>query len=136
MADDLQLRLITPRQAVVDQRVLEVTAPGTLGEFGVLPEHAAFLSSLEIGRLSFRDARGVKTYAVREGFAEVANDIMTVLTEAALPAADIDTARARTDLAAAEAELARLSPIDPAYAAAEAERRWAQTRLDVAGKPA
>jgi len=132
MADELQLRLVTPRQAMVDQRVFEVTAPGTLGEFGVLPEHANFLSSLEIGHLSFRDGRGVKHYAVREGFAEVANDVMTVLTEEAVAAGDIDAARARAELGAAETELAPLSPADPSYQEVDAKRRWAQARLEVA----
>lgn len=133
MSDELQLRVVTPRQAVVDQRVFEVTAPGTVGEFGVLPDHANFLSSLESGRLSYKDARGVKSFAVREGFAEVSDNVMTVLTEAAEPAGEIDAARARADLQAAEAELEKLAPMDPAYAEAEAKRRWAQARLDVAG---
>jgi F-type H+-transporting ATPase subunit epsilon len=133
MAEDLQLRVVTPRQAVVEQRVLEVTAPGTMGEFGVLPNHAHFLSSLESGRLSFKDPRGVQNFAVREGFAEVSNNVMTVLTEAAERAGEIDAARARADLQAAEAELEHLSPMDPAHAEAEAKRRWAQARLEVAG---
>jgi F-type H+-transporting ATPase subunit epsilon len=133
MSDELQLRVVTPRQAVVDQPVFEVTAPGTVGEFGVLPDHANFLSSLESGRLSFKDARGVKNYAVREGFAEVSDNVMTVLTEAAEPAGEIDTARARADLQAAEAALEKLAPMDAAYAEAESKRRWAQARLDVAG---
>jgi len=133
MPEEFQLRLVTPRQAVVDQAVFEVTAPGTVGEFGVLPDHAAFLSSLESGRFSFRDARGVKLYAVREGFAEVSDNVMIVLTEAAEPAGEIDVARARADLQAAEAELEKLSTQDPAYADADSRRRWAQARLDVAG---
>ena len=132
MSDQFQLRLVTPRQSVVDAPVFEVTAPGTVGEFGVLPDHAAFLSSLESGRLSYRDTRGVKSYAVREGFAEVADNVMTVLTEAAEAAADIDPPRARAELQAAEAELEKLSSFDPDYADAEARRRWAQARLEVA----
>jgi F-type H+-transporting ATPase subunit epsilon len=113
--------------------VLEVTAPGTVGEFGVLPDHANFLSSLESGKLSFRDARGVRSYAVREGFAEVSDNVMIVLTEAAEPAGEIDAASARADLQAAQAELDQLAPIDPAFPDADARRRWAQARLDVAG---
>src|SRR5262245_48273216 len=133
MADELQLRIVTPRQAVVDQKVLEVTAPGTVGEFGVLPNHAHFLSSLESGRLSFKDGRGVTNLAVREGFAEVSDNVMTVLTEAAERAGEIDTAGARAELQAAESELEHLSPMDPAHAEAESKRRWAQARLEVAG---
>jgi F-type H+-transporting ATPase subunit epsilon len=134
MSDQFQLRLVTPREAVVDQPVFEVTAPGTVGEFGVLPDHAHFLSSLESGRLSFRDGRGVQSYAVREGFAEVSDNVMTVLTEAAEAAGEIDPARARAELQAAEAELEKLSPMDPAYEDAAARRRWAEARLAVAGK--
>lgn len=132
MAEELQLRIVTPRRPLLDEPVLEVTAPGSVGEFGVLPNHAAFLSSLEAGRLTYRDARGLHHLAVRGGFAEVSNNVMTVLADAAERAAEIDTARADADLRAAEAAMDDLSPIDPAYAEADAERRWALARLDVA----
>lgn len=132
MAEEFQLRLVTPRRAVVDQPVLEVTAPGTLGEFGVLPNHANFLSSLESGRLTYKDTRGARVYAIREGFAEVSNNVMTVLSEAAEAAGEINPDQARADLQAADAALAKLDPTDPAWEAADAQRRWAQARLDAA----
>jgi F-type H+-transporting ATPase subunit epsilon len=134
MAAEFQLRVVTPRCQVVDQSVTEVTAPGTLGEFGVLPDHANFLSSLEAGRLTFKDGRGAHVLAIREGFAEVSDNVMTVLAEAAEAPTEIDPATARADLAAAEAELANLAPIDPEFAAADSRRRWAQARLDAAGR--
>jgi len=130
MASEFQLRIVTPRHQVIDQPVTEVTAPGTLGEFGVLPDHANFLSSLDPGRLTFVDHTGGHVLAIREGFAEVADNVMTVLAEAAEAPGEIDAAAARADLAAAEAELATLTPVDAAYAAADSKRRWAQARLD------
>lgn len=54
MADHLQLRIVTPLRLVLDERVLEVTAPGTVGQFGVLPRHCTFLSSPETGPLSYK----------------------------------------------------------------------------------
>ena len=57
---------------------------------------------------------------------------MTVLADDAALAEDIDAARARADLQAAEAQLKDLSPLDEAYAAADANRRWAQARLELA----
>jgi hypothetical protein len=49
---------------------------------------------------------------------------------------DIDQQAARADLTTAEAQLRELSPLDPAFSAADANRRWAQARLDVAaGRP-
>ncbi len=111
------------------------TAPGTVGEFGVLPEHANFLSSLEVGVLSYKDTRGTaKRLAVRGGFAEVSDNVMTVLADAAARPEEIDPAQAEADLRAAEAKLKTLSPIDPAFAIADADRRWAETRLQLARK--
>lgn len=134
MAQEIQLRIVTPRRPLLDEPVEEVTAPGTVGEFGVLPNHAAFLSSLETGRLSYRDARGLKHIAVRGGFAEVSNNVMTVLADAAEPAEEINVPRAEADLRAAQAKLEDLSPLDAGYADADLERRWALARIDVARK--
>ena len=132
MAQEIQLRVVTPRRSLLDEPVLEVTGPGTVGEFGVLPNHAAFLTSLEIGRLSYKDTRGTKHIVVRGGFAEVSDNVMTVLADAAERAEEIDTAKAEKELHAAEAKLEGLSPLDPGYATADADRRWAQVRLETA----
>ncbi len=49
MAEKIQLKLVTPSRVLLDEEVDEVTAPGTLGEFGVLPNHISLLATLEIG---------------------------------------------------------------------------------------
>jgi len=132
MAEHLQLRIVTPLRLVLDEQVTEVTAPGTAGEFGALPRHCTFLSSLEIGPIHFKDERGTHAVAVRGGFAEVNNDVMTVLADAAQFPAEIDAAQAETDLREATAKLAQLVPADERFTVVEAERQWAQTRLEVA----
>jgi len=132
MSTAFQLRIVTPSRLLLDEEVREVTAPGTVGEFGVLPDHITFLTSLEIGSLSFRTDRAVRRLAVRGGFAEVANNVMTVLADDAAFADDIDPARARADLQSAETQLKDLSPLDDTFIAADANRRWAQARIDVA----
>jgi F-type H+-transporting ATPase subunit epsilon len=132
MATAFQLRIVTPNRLLLDEQVREVTGPGTLGEFGVLPDHITFLTSLEIGTMSYRTDRGVQRLAVRGGFAEVASNVMTVLADDATFPENIDAAAARSDLQAAEAQLKDLSPLDDAYADADAGRRWAQVRLEVA----
>ncbi len=132
MRDALQLRIVTPNRLLLDEEVAEVVAPGTFGEFGVLPNHITFLGSLEIGMLSYRVERGLVRLAVRGGFAEVVDNVMTVLADNAVFAEDIDVGRARADLQAAEAELQRLSPVEESYPAAEARRRWAQAQIDTA----
>ena len=70
--------------------------------------------------------------AIRDGFAEVSDNVMTVLSEAADAVSDVDTAAARAELQAAEVELAKLSLTDPAWPEVDARRRWAQARLDIA----
>jgi F-type H+-transporting ATPase subunit epsilon len=132
MADTLQLRIVTPTRLLFDERVREITAPGTLGEFGVLPNHITFLTSLEIGTLRYRTDGEPQRIAICGGFAEVADNVMTVLAEDAAFPQDINPDAARADLTAADAQLRDLSPLDPPFAAADASRRWAQTRIEVA----
>jgi len=132
MASSFQLRIVTPTRQLLDEQVREVTGPGTLGEFGVLPDHINFLTSIEAGTLVFRTDAGAKKVAVRGGFAEVADNVMTVLADDAMFTQDIDTAKARADLQAAESQLEQLAPTDEPYTAAESNRRWAQARLEAA----
>ena len=132
MADSFQLRIVTPGRQLFDAPVQEVTAPGTAGEFGVLPDHVTFLGSLEIGEFRFRTAQGEQRIAVRGGFAEVAGNVMTVLAADAAFAKDVDAAAAKSDAAAAEAALKDLSPLDPDYAVNDAARRWAETKIALA----
>ena len=132
MATAFQLRIVTPNRLLLDEQVREVSGPGTLGEFGVLPDHITFLTSLEIGTMSYRTDRDVRRLAVRGGFAEVIDNVMTVLADDAALPEDIDAVRVRSDLQAAEAQLKDLSPLDDAYAGTDASRRWAQARLELA----
>ena len=133
MHHSLQLRIVTPSRLLFDDEVREVTAPGAVGEIGVLPDHVTFLTTLDIGAMSFRTDQGVRRLAVRGGFAEVADNVMTVLADDAAFPQDIDVVGARADLQAAEAQLEKLSPVDDAYTSAEANRRWAIARIEAAG---
>jgi F-type H+-transporting ATPase subunit epsilon len=132
MAEQFQLRVVTPRASVLDAAVEEATGPGTIGEFGVLPNHAAFLTTLEIGSVTYKLGGRLGRIAVRGGFAEVVDNVMTVLVDAAQPAEEIDRVAAEADLKDALARLEDLSPLAPAFAEADADRRWAETRIEVA----
>jgi F-type H+-transporting ATPase subunit epsilon len=79
MADRLRLVVLTPERQLVDEMVLEVTAPGAYGQIGVLPNHASLVTSLEAGTLSYKTAQGEKRLTIDGGFAEVRDDVMTVL---------------------------------------------------------
>jgi F-type H+-transporting ATPase subunit epsilon len=132
MADFLRLRVITPERLLLDEEVDEVTAPGTVGEFGVLPNHITFLSSLQPGRLTYKKGAQVHALAVSGGFAEVVDNVMTVLADSAEFAEEIDIERARVALRTAEERLKKLAASDPDFAEDEAARLRAQARIEVA----
>ena len=132
MADILRLRLVTPERLLLDEEVNEVTAPGTVGEFGVFPNHTTFLSSLQPGRLSYKQGGQSQALAVSDGFAEVVDNLMTVLCTDAAYANEIDAAQAQEAVREAEEALTSLSPDDDVFEEAQNALRLAQVRLDVA----
>jgi F-type H+-transporting ATPase subunit epsilon len=90
------LEIVAPsRQVVRSERVDEVIAPGSEGEFGVLPGHTPFLTTLKVGMLSYREGTQWHHLAVDWGYAEVGADRVIILAEGADRASDIDIAEAR-----------------------------------------
>ncbi len=85
MADQLHLRVYTPERQVLDADVQEVTAPATLGEIGIFPEHAALVTSLDEGLLSWVTGARRTTVRITGGFAEVRDNLVTVLADGAEP---------------------------------------------------
>lgn len=136
MADKIRLRVVTPSRLLLDAEVDEVTGPGALGEFGVLPDHIAFLSTLEPGELSYKQAAAKSYLAVSGGYAEVLDNVMTVLAPAAEFAVEIDPARAQRAKERAEKRMAELSFEEKEFDAAEVALRRALVRLQVASREA
>ena len=136
MAELLKFELVTPQRKVVSEEVDEITATGTLGEFGVLPGHAPFLTSLKIGELSYKKGGAVYHLAVNAGYFEVVNDVVTILVETSERAEEIDLERAKRAHARAEEELKRLSQEDMEYKAMEAALQRALIRMQVEAKAA
>lgn len=134
MADKIRLRLVTPSRMLLDEEVDEVTAPGALGEFGVLPNHIAFLTLLETGEMSYKQRAERQRLALNGGYAEVLDNVMTVLANAAEYADEIDVARVQNAKEEAEAKLAESSQEDKEVVAARGTLRWASVRLEVAGR--
>ena len=136
MAEQLKLELITPHRKVVSEEVDEITATGTLGEFGVLPGHAPFLTSLKIGELSYKKGGAVFHLAVNAGYFEVVNDLVTVLVDSSERAEEIDLERAKKAQARAEEGLKSVSQEDKEYKEMELALQRALIRMQVAAKAA
>lgn len=99
------LEVVTPEKLLLSQQVDEVIAPGSEGEFGVLPGHCHFLSTLKIGELRYRVDQETHSMAVLWGFAEVTPTKVTIMAEVAEKAEDIDVERATAKVAEAERRL-------------------------------
>jgi len=136
MADTIRLRVVTPTRLLLDEEVDEVTAPGALGEFGVLPNHISFLSLLEPGEMSYKQGTAKRYLAISGGYAEVLDNVMTVLAPAAEFAGEIDTGRAQRARERAERQIAELNREEKEFRVAEAALHRALVRLQVAGKEA
>ena len=136
MADQIRLRLVSPSRLLIDEEADEVTAPGALGEFGVLPNHIAFLTLLAPGELSYKQGATRTRLAIGGGYAEVLNNVMTVLADAAEFAEEIDIDRARRAKEQAEKKINSLNPEEREFALCEAALKRALVRLQVASKEA
>ena len=77
----LDVRIVTPRKVAWEGKAESVQAPGTLGEFGVLPGHIPFLTTLKPGPLTLTTSDGKLHFNVGLGFAEAGATSVTVLTE-------------------------------------------------------
>lgn len=127
------LEVITPDRVVIrDHDVVSVVLPGTEGYFGVMANHAPFMSSLTIGEIDYRKADGDEdAIAVCNGFVEIADNKVTVLADSAETCHDINIERAEAAVHRAEERLAHHPPnID--IERAEAALKRAINRLRVA----
>ncbi|MHC5541186.1 ATP synthase F1 subunit epsilon, partial [Singulisphaera rosea] len=88
----LQCVVVTPERTLFDDVVEFVVLPLYDGELGILPGRSPLIGRLGFGELRTKEAGDTKRYFIDGGFAQVRDDIVTVLTNRAIPAAQIDTA--------------------------------------------
>lgn len=126
------LEIVTPRKMVFKGEVSSFSAPGVVGGFQVLYNHAPLLSSLQIGEVKFVDAGGREVrYATSGGFVEVKDNHVVLLAETAERADEIDVARAKAAEERARKRLADTSK-DIDVARAQAALARAVNRLRIA----
>ena len=83
----LQFSLVAPERELFSAQVDQVDAPGAEGDFGVLPNHAPFMTTLREGRVTVRDGAVTKLFDIQGGFADVGPDGLTILAEHAVEVA-------------------------------------------------
>ena len=132
----LFFEVVTPEKVMVSQEVDMVIAPGTEGEFGVLPGHINFLSGIVPGALRFDYGDKREYMVVSTGFAEVSDDKISILVDTAEKSSDIDIERAQRAMERAKDRLAKKRETeDIDFTRAEAALKRAVSRIKVAKKP-
>src|SRR5687767_11911184 len=99
----LQCVVVTPERALLDEAVDFVALPMYDGELGVLPGRAPLIGRLGYGELRIRQGDRTRRFYVDGGFAQVGNNVVTVLTPRALKAEEINAQAAHQALEAARA---------------------------------
>jgi F-type H+-transporting ATPase subunit epsilon len=102
----LQCIVVTPERTWLDELVDSVVLPAYDGEIGILHGHTPLIARLGYGELRTKNGDAVQRYFVDGGFAQVRDDVVTVLTHRAIPAAQIDPAAAAADLERVESQRA------------------------------
>ncbi len=90
----MHVEVVTAERELYNGEADMVIAPGTEGELGILPRHAALLTTLKVGELLIKLSGAEEPFFVSGGFLEVSNNSVTVLAETAEHAEEIDQARA------------------------------------------
>jgi F-type H+-transporting ATPase subunit epsilon len=107
MGQQIRLEVVTPAGAKVNEDVDIVNAPGFGGDFGVLANHAPFLSTIKIGTLTYENGNKRESLMVSGGFCEVSDNKITFLVESAEKGSEIDVERALKAKERAEKRLAQ-----------------------------
>jgi F-type H+-transporting ATPase subunit epsilon len=130
------LEVVTPERQVLSVEVDEISAPGALGYFGVLPGHTPFLTTLGVGEVGYRIGSDWEYLAITWGYAEVLPNKATILTETAEMAEEIDIERAERAKRRAEERLREWSTTvaDIDFERASIALQRAALRLQVAQK--
>lgn len=131
----LYLEIVTPEKVLVSQEVDSVVAPGYEGEFGVLPGHVLFLSVIIPGELRYTSGSEKESLTMTQGFAEVSNDKVSILVDAAEKVSDVDVDRALRAMERAKERLAKERETeDIDFGRAEVALKRAIMRIRVAEK--
>jgi len=104
MADTIHFSLVSPERELFSGQVKQVDAPGAEGEFGVLPQHAPFMTTLKPGVVRIHEDSGVTPVFVRGGFADVTPAGLTILAEEAIRLAEVDVAALETEIEEARSD--------------------------------
>lgn len=126
----LNLKIVTPEKVAVDELVDMVTLTSSEGELGILPHHANLMAKLEPGELRIKRGGKTEILATGDGFIQVADNTLTILTDLAVNESEIDEKAVEDARKRAEQALEqKLSDEEYAETLAVLEKSLAQLRI-------
>jgi F-type H+-transporting ATPase subunit epsilon len=132
------ISLVTPEGPAWEGEAVMMVVPGAAGEIGVLARHAPLIATLKAGSTRIHRGEGAEVleYATGPGFFQVLEDRAIALVDDAVDASQIDDARAREQLEAAQAELEAIERGESTADRWQVEQRLrhAENQLGVAGR--
>lgn len=102
----LHVSVVTPEATLLETPAQFVALPLFDGELGVLPGRSPFIGRLGYGELRVVEGEKTRRYYIDGGFVQVAKNVVSVLTNSAVPAENLDAAAAEDELAAARSRVA------------------------------
>lgn len=127
---ELHCIVVTPEATVCDESADFVVLTLYDGEIGIAPGHTPLIGRLGCGEMRITRQEQTSRYYVEQGFVEVLGDVVSVLTNRAVPAGELDEAAVREQLAAARARPAHTTELmairDRAVAQSRAQLRVAR----------
>ena len=128
--NQLHLKIVTPEKLLLDEEVSQVNAPTEQGEIGILPNHANLMAKLEPGELVIKKGNKEDRLAVGDGFLQITDNNLTIMTDLAVNEQDIDEKAVEEAKKRAEQALTQtLSDEEYAETLANLEKSLAQLRI-------
>lgn len=126
----IRCEIVTQDKSLYEGPADIVLVPGSEGEMGILPEHTALLTTLDLGVVRVRNSGEEEIFTIAGGVMEVRPDVVTILADVGEPIEEIDIARAQAAKERAEEFLAEGPPPDTEeYLRMEAALRRSNLRL-------
>jgi F-type H+-transporting ATPase subunit epsilon len=130
MAETLRLEIVTPQAVVFSEDAELVTLPGIEGQFGVYPQHVRLITQIVPGEIIVTHQGRERSLAVGEGLVDIGARHISIVTDMAVPADQIDEARVEEARARAAARLReKLSDEEVATVNASLARSLAQLQV-------
>ena len=130
MSLKLILSVVTPQKQLISEEVDQVNAPGSEGDFGILYDHAPFLTNLRSGQLSYENDGEFTTLVIGGGYLEVTDNRVTILAETGEFVHEIDRERAERARSKAEEKLSNPDLSEEEFSKAQKKLFRAIARLE------